>query len=115
MTGQGSKRACGPVQSNQLAEQVVITPSGLFASLRDDKVSARQDTGQNALSQVRVFTEAIGCDGLIITKLDGTAKGGVVIAMAEELGVQVDFVGIGEGIDDLQRFSSKEFAEALFS
>jgi fused signal recognition particle receptor len=73
------------------------------------------NTGQNALSQVRVFTEAVGCDGLIITKLDGTAKGGVVIAMAEELGVQVDFVGIGEGIDDLQRFSSKEFAEALFA
>jgi len=73
------------------------------------------NTGQNALSQVRLFTEAVGCDGLIITKLDGTAKGGVVIAIAEELGVSVDFVGIGEGIDDLQRFDSQEFAEALFA
>jgi fused signal recognition particle receptor len=73
------------------------------------------NTGQNALSQVRLFTEAVGCDGLIITKLDGTAKGGVVIAIAEELGVSVDFIGIGEGIDDLQQFDSKEFAEALFA
>jgi len=67
------------------------------------------NTGQNALAQTSVFMEAIGCDGLIITKLDGTAKGGVVIAVAEELGVQVDFIGLGEGIDDLQ------FAEALFT
>ncbi|MCM2271705.1 MAG: signal recognition particle-docking protein FtsY [candidate division Zixibacteria bacterium] len=72
-------------------------------------------TGQNALSQVKVFTEAVGCDGLVITKLDGTAKGGVIIAIAEELGVPVDFVGVGEGIDDLQRFDSKQFAEALFA
>ncbi|UCC45835.1 MAG: signal recognition particle-docking protein FtsY [Candidatus Zixiibacteriota bacterium] len=73
------------------------------------------NTGQNALSQVKVFTEAVGCDGLIITKLDGTAKGGVVIALAEELGTQVDFVGLGEGIDDLQKFDSKTFVEALFT
>jgi fused signal recognition particle receptor len=72
-------------------------------------------TGQNALSQVDVFTKAIGCDGLIITKLDGTAKGGMIIAVAEELGVQVDFIGIGESIDDLQRFNSRDFAEALFA
>ncbi len=72
-------------------------------------------TGQNALSQVKVFTDAVGCDGLIITKLDGTAKGGVVIAIAEELNVPVDFVGLGEGIDDLQRFDAKSFAEALFA
>ncbi len=72
-------------------------------------------TGQNALSQVKVFTEAVGCDGIIVTKLDGTAKGGIMIAVAEELGVPVDFIGIGEGIDDLQRFDPKQFAEALFS
>ncbi len=71
-------------------------------------------TGQNALSQLKVFTEAVGCDGLIITKLDGTAKGGVIIAIAEEFGVPVDFIGVGEGIEDLQRFDSKQFAEALF-
>lgn len=72
-------------------------------------------TGQNALSQVKVFTDAVGCDGIIVTKLDGTAKGGVMIAVAEELGVPVDFIGIGEGQDDMQRFDSAQFAEALFS
>jgi fused signal recognition particle receptor len=72
-------------------------------------------TGQNALSQVKVFTDAVGCDGLIITKLDGTAKGGMMIAVAEELGVPVDFIGLGEGVDDLQRFDPEQFAEALFS
>lgn len=73
------------------------------------------NTGQNAISQVEIFTEAVGCDGLIITKLDGTAKGGIVIALAEELSVPVEFVGIGEGIEDLQPFNAREFAEALFT
>ncbi|MCB2231405.1 signal recognition particle-docking protein FtsY [bacterium] len=72
-------------------------------------------TGQNALSQVKVFTEAVGCDGLIVTKLDGTAKGGMMIAVAEELGVPVDFIGLGEGIDDLQPFDPAKFADALFA
>jgi len=72
-------------------------------------------TGQNAISQVQIFTDAVGCDGIIVTKLDGTAKGGVMIAIAEELGVPIDFIGIGEKIDDLQKFDSKIFAEALFT
>ncbi|KAA3631033.1 MAG: signal recognition particle-docking protein FtsY [Calditrichaeota bacterium] len=72
-------------------------------------------TGQNAIPQVKVFSEAVGCDGIIVTKLDGTAKGGVMIAVAEELGVPVDFIGIGEGVEDLQRFDSKQFTEALFN
>jgi fused signal recognition particle receptor len=71
-------------------------------------------TGQNALSQVKVFTDAVGCDGIIVTKLDGTAKGGVMIAVSQELGVPVEFIGLGEGIDDLQRFDPARFAEALF-
>jgi fused signal recognition particle receptor len=71
-------------------------------------------TGQNAISQVKVFTEAVGCDGIIVTKLDGTAKGGVIIAVAEELGVPVDFIGLGERLDDLQRFDAGQFTEALF-
>lgn len=73
------------------------------------------NTGQNAVSQARVFTEAVGCDGIIITKLDGTAKGGIVIAISEELGAPVEFIGLGEGIDDLQPFEPKAFAEALFA
>ena len=72
-------------------------------------------TGQNALSQVRVFADAVGCDGLIVTKLDGTAKGGVMLAVTEELGVPVEFIGIGEGVDDLQRFNPNEYAEALMT
>jgi fused signal recognition particle receptor len=72
-------------------------------------------TGQNAISQVKQFTEAVGCDGIIITKLDGTAKGGAVIAVAEELHVPIEYIGIGEGIEDLQPFNPKEFTEALFS
>jgi fused signal recognition particle receptor len=72
-------------------------------------------TGQNAVSQVRTFADAVGCDGIIITKLDGTAKGGVVIAIAEELKVPVDFIGLGESVDDLQRFDARQFAEALFA
>ena len=72
-------------------------------------------TGQNAISQVQVFTEAVGCNGIIVTKLDGTAKGGVIIAIAEELGLPVDFIGLGEGIDDLQPFDPKQFAEALLT
>ena len=72
-------------------------------------------TGQNAISQVKVFTDAVGCDGIIVTKLDGTAKGGVMIAVAEELNVPVDFIGLGEGIGDLQRFDPQKYAEALFA
>jgi fused signal recognition particle receptor len=72
-------------------------------------------TGQNALNQVRVFTDAVGCDGLIITKLDGTAKGGVLLAIAEELEVPVDFIGLGESVDDLQEFNPEQFAKALFT
>ncbi|MFH1700360.1 MAG: signal recognition particle-docking protein FtsY [Candidatus Zixiibacteriota bacterium] len=72
-------------------------------------------TGQNALSQVKVFTDAAGsCDGLIVTKLDGTAKGGVVIAIAEEMSVPIDFIGLGEQIDDLKPFNPETFVEALF-
>ena len=70
-------------------------------------------TGQNALSQVRVFTDAVGCDGLIVTKLDSTAKGGVIIAIAQELDAPVRYIGVGEGIDDLQEFDAGEFARAL--
>jgi len=70
-------------------------------------------TGQNALSQVKYFDEAVGIDGIILTKLDGTAKGGIVIPIVNELQVPVVFVGVGEGVDDLQPFNSKEFVDAI--
>ena len=70
-------------------------------------------TGQNALSQVDLFNEAIDIDGIILTKLDGTAKGGVVLAIAGEEEVPVVYVGVGEGIDDLERFDIDGFVSAI--
>lgn len=71
-------------------------------------------TGQNAIFQARSFQEAAGITGIVLTKLDGTAKGGAVIGIREELGVPVKFIGVGEGIDDLRPFVPAEFAAALF-
>lgn len=71
-------------------------------------------TGQNGLQQARQFIEHGGATGIILTKLDGTAKGGVVVAIARELGLPINFVGIGEKIDDLLPFSPKDFVESLF-
>ena len=71
-------------------------------------------TGQNALNQAKVFKEAAGLTGIVLTKLDGTAKGGVVIGIKEELQIPVKFVGVGEQIDDLKPFDPKEFADAIF-
>ncbi|MCI9519155.1 MAG: signal recognition particle-docking protein FtsY [Clostridia bacterium] len=72
-------------------------------------------TGQNALSQVDIFNEAIDLDGIILTKLDGTAKGGVVLAIATQLQIPVVYVGVGEGIDDLEEFDAKNFIDAIVS
>ncbi len=70
-------------------------------------------TGQNAISQAKLFSESAGIDGIILTKLDGTAKGGVVIGICREQNIPVRFVGVGEGIDDLQPFVAADFAKAL--
>jgi len=70
-------------------------------------------TGQNALEQVKVFKEMLPVTGLVITKLDGTSKGGVLIAIAEETSTPVHFIGVGEGIDDLREFDAKEFSKSL--
>ena len=72
-------------------------------------------TGQNAVNQAREFKSAAGITGIVLTKLDGTARGGVVLAIREDLQVPVKFVGVGEGIDDLQPFDPKQFAEGLFA
>ena len=71
-------------------------------------------TGQNGLQQAKQFKEAAEINGIILTKLDGTAKGGIAIAIQQELQIPVWYVGVGEGIDDLQAFDAKEFVEALF-
>jgi fused signal recognition particle receptor len=70
-------------------------------------------TGQNALNQVDVFKEQAGVTGLVMTKLDGTARGGILVAIAARTGLPVHFIGVGEGIDDLQPFSARDFARAI--
>lgn len=71
-------------------------------------------TGQNAVSQAKLFGQAVPVNGIVVTKLDGTAKGGVVISIKEELGVPVRWIGVGEGMDDLHPFNAKAFTNALF-
>ncbi|AEF17386.1 MULTISPECIES: signal recognition particle-docking protein FtsY [Thermoanaerobacterium] len=71
-------------------------------------------TGQNAIQQAKIFKEATDVTGIILTKLDGTAKGGIVISIKSELDIPVRFIGVGEGIDDLQEFDSEKFVRALF-
>jgi fused signal recognition particle receptor len=71
-------------------------------------------TGSNALVQAKEFHQALGVTGLVVTKLDGTAKGGIVVAIARQLKIPVKFIGLGEQVDDLQPFDPKQFAEALF-
>jgi fused signal recognition particle receptor len=71
-------------------------------------------TGQNAISQAKLFHEAIGVTGIVITKLDGTAKGGIIVGITEELRIPIRYIGVGEGIDDLKEFNAHEFVQALF-
>ena len=70
-------------------------------------------TGQNALAQVEVFKEIAGVTGLVVTKLDGTARGGILVAIAERYGIPINAIGIGEGIDDLEPFDADSFARAI--
>ena len=72
-------------------------------------------TGQNAISQAKLFREAVGLTGITLTKLDGTAKGGVIFAIADKFGIPIRYIGVGEGIDDLRGFNGDEFIDALFS
>jgi fused signal recognition particle receptor len=73
------------------------------------------NTGQNALSQAKLFTEVAPVTGLVLTKLDGTARGGVIVGLADEFGIPVRFVGVGEGVEDLRDFAADEFVDALFA
>lgn len=72
-------------------------------------------TGQNGLAQARYFTEAVGITGIFLAKLDGTAKGGIVLAISDELGIPIQFVGIGEKLEDIAPFDAQTFVEALCS
>jgi fused signal recognition particle receptor len=71
-------------------------------------------TGQNAVAQAKMFHEEIGLSGIVLTKLDGTSKGGVIVRIAQELGIPIRYIGIGEGLDDLRPFNAEEFVSAIF-
>ena len=84
-------------------------------SARETLLVLDASTGQNAVSQAKLFAETADITGIILTKLDGTAKGGIVISISKEQSVPVKFIGVGEGIDDLREFDSVDFARALFA
>jgi fused signal recognition particle receptor len=71
-------------------------------------------TGQNAVAQTRLFHQELGVTGLVLTKLDGTAKGGIVVGICQEFQIPLRFIGLGEGLDDLREFDADQFVEALF-
>lgn len=106
-----------PTQLNLMEEikkvKRVITKS-LDSAPHDIFLVLDSNIGQNALNQVSAFDDALGLTGLIVTKLDGTAKGGVVCAIARERPIPIQFVGVGEGIDDLRPFIAKEYVDAIF-
>ena len=72
-------------------------------------------TGQNGLRQAKLFSQAVAVDGIVLTKLDGTAKGGIALAIASELGIPVKMIGIGEALEDLRPFDAEDFARALLA
>ena len=86
----------------------------LPGSSRETLLVLDATTGQNAVSQAKLFGEAANITGIVLTKLDGTAKGGIVVSISKEQEIPVKFVGVGEGIDDLQEFDPNDFAKALF-
>jgi fused signal recognition particle receptor len=91
-------RAIGKFDNALLIENILVLDAG---------------TGQNALSQAKLFNQAIGIDGIVLTKLDGTAKGGVIFALALDIGIPIRFIGVGEQLDDLHTFECTAFVEAL--
>ncbi len=99
---------------DELAKINRVISRELPEATRDTLLVLDASTGQNALVQAKEFRKAADISGLVLTKLDGTAKGGIVLAIKRELGIPVKFIGVGEGIDDLQTFNGTEFIEAFF-
>ncbi len=84
-------------------------------AFRETLVVLDATTGQNALAQAKEFSEVTDITGIVLTKMDGTAKGGIAVAIHSELGIPVKYIGVGESIEDLQKFDSEEFVNALFA
>lgn len=98
---------------NELSKLRKIIDRELPDAAKETLLVLDATTGQNGLQQAKVFRETAGLTGIILTKLDGTAKGGICVAIAQELGVPVKYVGLGEGIDDLKPFDAEEYVKAL--
>ena len=98
---------------NELSKLRKIIDRELPDAAKETLLVLDATSGQNGLQQAKVFRETAGLTGIILTKLDGTAKGGICVAIAQELGVPVKYVGLGEGIDDLQPFNAEEYVKAL--
>lgn len=99
---------------DELSKISKVIDRELPGAARENLLVLDATTGQNAVNQAKAFKETAGLTGIVLTKLDGTARGGVVFAIKHELGVPVKYIGVGEGIDDLQPFSSEDFVNALF-
>lgn len=98
---------------NELAKLRKIIDREVPDAAKETLLVLDATTGQNGLIQARTFKETAGLTGIVLTKMDGTAKGGIVIAIAKELGVPVKLAGVGEGVDDLKAFDAKEYVEAI--
>ena len=91
-----------------------ILGKGIYGAPHEVLLVLDATTGQNALRQAELFSQTTGITGIVLTKLDGTAKGGMIIGIKEQLNIPVKWVGVGERLDDLRPFNAKEFADALF-
>ena len=100
---------------NELSKIDKILSSEFPNAVRENLIVRDAAPGQNALQQAKEFKSIMKVDGIILTKMDGTAKGGIAVAISKELGVPVKFIGVGEGIHDLKRFDAEEYAQSLFN
>ena len=99
---------------NELAKMNKVIDREFAGAARETLLVLDATTGKNAVSQAREFASAAGLTGIVLTKLDGTAKGGIVVTIADELDLPVKFIGLGEGLHDLKEFSPQEFASSIF-
>jgi fused signal recognition particle receptor len=99
----------------ELGKITRVIGRGLEGAPHETLLVLDANTGQNAISQARLFAEVANVTSLVLTKLDGTARGGVIVGLADELGIPVKYVGVGESVEDLRDFSAEEFVDALFS
>jgi fused signal recognition particle receptor len=99
----------------ELAKVRRVIAKRLDGAPQEKMITIDSTTGQNGLRQAQAFSDAVDVSGVVLTKLDGTAKGGIALAIAGELGIPVKLIGVGEGLEDLRPFDAQEFAAALLA